>query len=418
MKLSLYTFSTLAKALTVAIPLFLGVSFASAQSITQSPDPDLDQPDIQELNESLNPVLTSDDQQDQYLKATVLSVPETTFPIVLGREIEFQVLEVEFTDGSLDGQTSDSVFNDYVPVRAGDTIYITQGFNPDLEREGFYVAEVERHYALVWIFAIFVLLYILVAGLRGLRSLIALAVSISAVWFVLLPALAAGYSPLVTGFAISAVILGLAIFITHGRSVVSIASYLGSMIAIVITIGFAQFAVHLARVTGTIGDEPGTLAVLYGGAIDLQGLLLAAMIIGILGVLDDVAVMQAAMVREFMQDKAKSSRDIFIQALRVGQEHAAALVNTLVLAYVAVSLPLLLIVLSPSYTAGLDLPLGMQLSNELFIAEAIRSIVGSFGLVLTIPLVTLLAIVLYKRFPQAAARAQHDHVHSHAGHHH
>jgi len=344
-----------------------------------------------------------------YKKATVEDIIQTTYPLIFGKEVEFQQLAVEFEDGT----KNLDVYNDYTPVRIGDVVYITAGYNPDTNTEGYFVREIDRANSIVVIALIFIAVYLLIAGVRGFRSLIALAFAVASVWFILIPLLVAGYDPLLVGVGLSTLILGIAIFVTHGLSIVSIASYVGSMIAICFTIIFANLSVSWARISGLVGDENSTLSILYGSSLDLQGLLLAGMIIGILGVLDDVAVMQAAMVREFMYESKKSIGSIFKQAMRVGQEHAAALVNTLVLAYTAVALPLFLIVLSPTNQQfeTADIPLRMQLSNELFVAELIRSVVGSFGLVITIPIVTALAIVLFMKFPPKEPSAHHVHHH-------
>ena len=358
---------------------------------------------------SLIPVFSfAQEQESTYVRGEVLDILETTYPIVFGSEIEFQRLQVKLSDNTI----SDSVFNDYTPVQPGDTIYITQGYDPDTETEGYFVREIDRTNSIAWLFIVFVLVYVAIAGVKGVRSLIALGVSIAAVWFVLIPLLVAGHDPLLVGFGLSTLILGFAIFITHGYNVVSISSYVGSLISILITIGFATWALSIARVSGLVGDESSTISVLYGSAINLEGLLLAAMIIGILGVLDDVAIMQAALVREFMYEKTHTLQTIFIKSMRVGREHGAALVNTLVLAYVAVALPLFVIVLAPANQfTGESLPLSMQLSNELFVTEFIRSIVGSFGLVITIPIVTFLAIMLFKRYPPTEPGSIHAHHH-------
>ena len=284
------------------------------------------------------------EQESTYTRVEVVDVIETTYPIVFGQEIEFQRLGAEMPDGTI----SKNIFNDYTPVQAGDVVYVTEGYDPDTQTEGFFVREVDRTKSMAILFIIFALVYVVIAGKRGLRSLVALAISIAAVWFILIPLVVAGYSPLLVGLLISLIILGVAIFITHGFTIVSLSSYTGSFISICVTVLFASFAVSLARVSGLVGDESSTISVLYGSTIDLQGLLLAGMIIGILGVLDDVAVMQAAMVREFMYEKKYSYKQLFGKAMRVGQEHAAALVNTLVLAYTAVALPLFLIILAPA----------------------------------------------------------------------
>lgn len=350
-------------------------------------------------------------QEPDFQKAEVLEILETTYPIIFGKEVEFQRLYVSLENGD----KLDNVFNDYTPVKKGDTVYIGRGYNPETESEGFFVREVDRVSSVIYVFLFFALVYILVAGKKGLRSLIALAVSIGAVWFVLIPSVANGSDPLFVGAGISVFILGFAIFITHGINIVSISSYLGSLIAIFLTLLFAKVALPLTRITGFAGDEGTTLSVIYGPSIDLYGLLLASIIIGILGVLDDVAVMQAAMVREFMYEKKHSLKKVFVKAMRVGREHAAALVNTLVLAYTAVALPLFLIVLSPvGVYLGEGVTLNMQLSNELFVTEIIRSILGSFGLIITIPIVTALAILMFKKYPPKEPGSGHGHHHGHS----
>ena len=138
------------------------------------------------------------------------------------------------------------------------------------------------------------------------------------------------------------------------------------------------------------------------------------MIIGILGVLDDVAVVQAALVREFFYDQREKPnvKSIFLRALSVGREHTAALVNTLVLAYVGVALPLFLVIFAPQI-ANLETggSIWLNLSNELFVVEFMRSIIGSMGLILTVPIVTLLAVMFYRRYPPKDRGTGHHHHH-------
>ena len=347
-----------------------------------------------------------------YYQGRVTEIVETTYPIFQGREIEFQTLEVELSDGTV----RTDVYNDYTPVEVGDTVYLTLSYEPATQSEGLFVVEVQRMASLGWVFVVFALVYLAVAGIKGLRSLGSLVLAVGAVWFVLLPALQMGQDPLLVGAGISALILGVAIFITHGFTVVSLVSYVGSLIAIGITILFASWSMDTSTISGWAGDYAMQLSLLYGPSFDVYRLLLAGMIIGLLGVLDDVAVMQAAVVREFMADRqGQSIWSVFARAMRVGREHAAALVNTLVLAYTAVALPMLLVVFAPSMQqmGEYTVPLGMTLSNELFAVEFIRSMVGSLGLVLTVPIVTLLAVLLYAKFPPRGDREVHAHTHSH-----
>jgi uncharacterized membrane protein len=145
------------------------------------------------------------------------------------------------------------------------------------------------------------------------------------------------------------------------------------------------------------------------GVLDFTGLLLGAIIVGVLGVLDDIAVTQAAVVAElYSSNKSLSLREVYRRALRVGREHVGALVNTLVLAYAGASLPLLMYF----YLA----PVGFWslINSELFATEIIRAVVGSIGLILTVPIVTGLAVWYLKDY-----ESKHSHGHSHGhGHSH
>ena len=343
---------------------------------------------------------------DQYISADVLEVIETTYPLVFRQEIEFQRLEARLETG----EVIDTVFNDYTPVSAGDTVYLTLGYDPDTEQEGYFVREIDRINTVFFMVLFFIVVYIAITGMIGIRSLFALGISMLAIFFVLLPLIIAGYPPLLVSLLVSAVILGIAIFVTHGISILSLSSYLGSLLAICVALLFALFIHAVGNISGLVGDEASTLIVLYGSSIDVAELILATMIIGILGVLDDVSVVQAGVVRELIRTESLSTKETFTRALNVGREHAASLVNTLVLAYVSVSLPLLLILNAPGGTQ-IPTPLRMDISNELFVIELIRSITGSLGLVIAIPLVTWIALVLYKRFPPHGEMKGHVHIH-------
>ncbi|MFW0871284.1 MAG: YibE/F family protein [Patescibacteria group bacterium] len=351
-------------------------------------------------------------EQEHYLYGQVSSIIDTEYSIFQGREVEIQILEIKLPDGSF----KRDVYNDYTPLEIGDKVYFSPAYNPETNTYDYFIKEVDRLGTMWFVFIIFVILYLGVAGKKGLRSLIALVVSIASVYFILLPALQAGYDPLYVGVGISALILGFAIFITHGLSIISLVSYIGSILAIMITLGFALISFTVGDISGTGSEYASTLGLLYGPTLDIKRLVLAGIIIGILGVLDDVAVMQAALVREFAIDMRESSAwQLFSRAMKVGREHAAALVNTLVLAYTAVALPIFLIVFAPlrQSTQGIqEVPLAMHLSNELFVIEFLRSIIGSFGLVLTVPIVTVLAVIFYRKYPpQGDTSAPHSHTH-------
>jgi uncharacterized membrane protein len=181
------------------------------------------------------------------------------------------------------------------------------------------------------------------------------------------------------------------------------------MLAVFITSVLAIVAVLQTSLTGFVSDESVFLNFATSGTLDFTGLLLGAIIIGVLGVLDDIAVTQAAVVTELYQsNKDLTARMVYQKAIRVGREHVGALVNTLVLAYVGASLPLLMYFhLSP-------LNFWSLVNSELFATEIIRAIVGSIGLILTVPIVTGLAVYFLRDY---VPKHGHSHTHGH-GHHH
>jgi uncharacterized membrane protein len=209
----------------------------------------------------------------------------------------------------------------------------------------------------------------------------------------LVPSLLKGYPPVLTSIIIAAVILFIAIYLTHGFNRESTVAFLGTVSAVMLTGILAYLAVTFARLSGFASDEAVYLNFNTNGALDFTGLLLGGIMIGVLGVLDDIAVTQAAVVSELYNSAPHLSRkEIYKKALRVGREHVGALVNTLALAYTGASLPLLLL-FSISDFSGASI-----INQEIFATEIIRTAVGSIGLILTVPITTLLAIYMLKGY--------------------
>jgi uncharacterized membrane protein len=241
-----------------------------------------------------------------------------------------------------------------------------------------------------------------------MRSLIALFGSFMVILFVLLPGILNGWNPLFASFVVAAGILFLAIFFTHGFNRESTVAFSGTMVAVFLAGLFAIFSVHITNLSGFAADETVYLYFNTGGDLNFTALLLGAFIIGFLGVLDDIAVTQAAIVTElFNSNPGMKAREVYKRAMRVGREHVGALVNTLVLAYTGTALPLLL------YLKMGPANFETAISLEVFATEIVRTIVGSMGLILTVPLVTLLAVKYLKDY-----KPKHSHSHSHGHHHH
>ncbi|RLT34510.1 MAG: YibE/F family protein, partial [Chloroflexi bacterium] len=161
----------------------------------------------------------------------------------------------------------------------------------------------------------------------------------------------------------------------------------GTAVALVLIVVLSQLAIGVARLTGLVGDDmASTVFVLFDGAIDARGLLLSGILIGALGALDDVTMTQSSAVFELRDaNPALRVRDLYARGMRIGRDHIASIVNTLVLAYAGASMPLLVIL--ASQTEGF----GTLLNREFLAAEVVRTVVGSVGIVAAVPLTTAIA---------------------------
>lgn len=319
----------------------------------------------------------------------------------IGTEQLFQTIEAKVLDGPLEGETI-TIENDYLELDQGDKFYFNHNVYLD-GRESFGVINIDRKDSLILLAIIFVAIIVGFGRWQGVRSLIALFGSFAAIIFILLPGILNGWNPLLASVLVAAGILFLAIFFTHGFNRESAVAYGGTMIAVVLAGLFAVFAVHITDLSGFASDETVYLNFNTGGSLNFTAILLGAFIIGFLGVLDDIAVTQAALVSElFGSNPEMSKKEAYKRAMRVGREHVGALVNTLVLAYTGASLPLLLYFkLGPASFAS-------TINLEIFATEIVRTIVGSTGLILTVPIVTFLAVKYLKGY-----KSKHSHTHSH-----
>lgn len=337
-------------------------------------------------------------------RAEVIEVVETGERLIPGTETttRFQTIRAQVLDGPSSGNLI-TVEDDYLNLNVGERFYYTHTiFINDTEAYG--VLHRDRSGALILLAVIFMAAVVALSGWQGVRSLIALAGSFAAIFFILLPSILAGWNPLAASALVAAVVLFGAIFFTHGLNRESIVAYTGTMIAVSITVLFALFAVSITFLTGFASEGSTALNFNTKGTLDLSAVLLGAIIIGVLGVLDDIAVTQAAVVTElFNSNRACTRRLVFTKALRVGREHVGALVNTLVLAYTGAALPLLL------YYYLASSSMSMALSSELFATEIVRIIVGSVGLILTVPIVTGLAVWYLKDYKPTHSHSHHHH---------
>ncbi|WP_102418931.1 YibE/F family protein [Mycobacterium sp. 4858] len=244
----------------------------------------------------------------------------------------------------------------------------------------------ERGWSLVALAVAFAVVIVAVARWRGLLALVGIVVAFAVLVEFLLPALRDGAPAIPVALVASAAILYAVIYLAHGVSLRTSAALLGTLTALLLAAGLSWAAIQLAHLTGLSDDQNATVSA-YLGNVSISGLLLAGFIIGSLGVLNDVTVTQASTVFE-LAHLGGSRRAIFLGAIRVGRDHIASTVYTLVLAYAGSSLPLLLL-FSVANRSLTDV-----LTSESVAIEIARSAVGGVALALSVPLTTAIAAAL------------------------
>jgi uncharacterized membrane protein len=276
-------------------------------------------------------------------------------------------------------------------VRVGDGVLmavVSDPADPDNHRYG--IADHRRGVPLVLVVALFALVVVAFGLRRGLASLAGLAACFGLLLIFVAPGILGGQPPLLVAVVGAAMVMFVIMYLVHGVSVRTSVAVLGTLGALVLTGALGALATAASHLTGFVGDDELTL-VQRLPELDLRGVLLAGIIIGSLGVLDDVSISQAATVGEIARANPALSRWQLYQAgIRVGRAHVASVVNTLVLAYAGASLPLLLLIVLN--TAGADA--GNVLTAQPIAQEIVRSAVATVGLVAAVPLTTALAVLV------------------------
>jgi uncharacterized membrane protein len=248
----------------------------------------------------------------------------------------------------------------------------------------------ERGWPLIALAIAFAVVIVAVARWRGLLALVGIVVAFGVLVVFLLPALRDGAPAIPVALVASAAILYAVIYLAHGVNLRTSAALLGTLASLLLAAVLSWAAIALTHLTGLSDDQNSQIAA-YLGNVSISGLLLAGFIIGSLGVLNDVTVTQASTVFELAHVGGETSRRaIFLSAIRVGRDHIASTVYTLVLAYAGSSLPLLLLF------SVANRSLGDVLMSESVAIELVRSAVGGIALALSVPLTTAIAAVLAK----------------------
>lgn len=249
-------------------------------------------------------------------------------------------------------------------------------------------SDVQRGVPMTMLALIFAAVVIALGKWRGFAALIGIGVSLAILIQFVLPAILSGRNPLAVSLVGSSAVMFIALYMSHGVNVRTTSAMLGTLASLAITALLALTFVELAQLTGFASEEA-TYIQVASASINLQGILLGGIIIGTLGVLDDVTITQASAVWELHQaNPAMGAAQLYRSAIRIGRDHIASTVNTLVLCYAGAALPLLILfTLAESQFTDV-------LTGELVAEEVIRTLVGSIGLVASVPITTGLAVLV------------------------
>jgi uncharacterized membrane protein len=271
----------------------------------------------------------------------------------------------------------------------GDRVLLAQA--PGSEQE-YYITEVVRQTPLIVLAVIFSVLVLAIGQLRGLTSLLSMALSFLVITQLILPEILKGTNPLLVSLAGALIIIPPTFYLAHGLNKKTTVAIGATVVSLLVTSLLAFLFVNQTMLTGYASEEAGYLQTVKASEFNMQGLLLAGIIIGVLGILDDITVAQAAVVFQLNDVNPQLTfKQLFTKSLSIGQDHIASMVNTLILAYTGASLPLVLLFIdSPR-------PFGQIINFEVIAEEVVRTLVASIGLVLAVPVTTVAAAWLAKR---------------------
>ena len=331
------------------------------------------------------------------VRAEVVQIIEEGEIDMGGHKQTYQIARVNILSGEYAGIPMEidygkrQVRSDDYLFKVGDKVMVSISKTPDNVVNAYFVDFV-RTTPILWLTGIFSVAIILISRWKGFRAILSMAFSLYIIIGYIIPHILVGEDPLRVSIIGSAILLGVTLYLTYGWNLKTHSSVLSMILVLLLTGALSALFVVFTKLNGTGDENVMFLMQLMETPINLRGLLLGGMIIGALGVLDDLVTTQSSAVFELHHANPNFGfRDLYNSAMRIGQDHVAATVNTLVLAYAGASLPMLLMFSLARGDYG-------YLVNFSFIAEEIvRTLVGSLGLIAAVPLTTAIAILFALR---------------------
>ncbi len=277
--------------------------------------------------------------------------------------------------------------------KQGDRIILSEFTTPEGEIV-YSIVSYDRQNVLIVLFLVFLVLALIISSKRTIGAVLGLIFSFFIIFSFLIPQILSGTNPVFTSILAASIMIPVNFYLSHGLNKKTTIAVVSTIIALVITGLLALIFMGLANITGHGLEETMLISTMIGNNINIEGLLLAGVIIGTLGVLDDITISQSAIVQQISEVGEKLDfKEVFFRAMNIGRDHMASMINTLVLVYTGASMPLLIIFVNA------ELPLNYIMSLEVVSMEVLRTLVGSIGLVSAIPITTFIATVVFKNKP-------------------
>lgn len=309
-----------------------------------------------------------------------------------------QILTIEVTKGDLVSEspltiTTSPQFGDYV-FEVGQRVLVSSQIDPLNQQTIYRVEDYIRYDGIFLITLIFLIVVLFVARLYGITSVLGMVYSFFIIFKFTLPNILAGRDPILFSVLSAIIILPVTFVLSHGFNKKTLIALVATLFSIIFVGILAIIFSDLTYLTGTSNEEASFVAALYGQQINLKNLLLAGIIIASMGILDDVAVSQVAIVEQLSQAMEKPKFTVlFTRAMSVGRDHVSSMINTLILVYAGSSLPLLILFTNSELTV-------LQAINYQLIAEEIvKTLVGSIALMICVPISTFLAAKSFSKKP-------------------
>ena len=329
--------------------------------------------------------------EEHYYRGRVLEIDEAKEDRQEYYTIIEQDLVVELTSGPFEGQEieivntffeGDPVY-DFLVEEGQEVIVVTMGEEGDFEQA--YVHDLARDRGVYYLIGVFLVGLIVVGRMKGVKTIITLAVTIFLIYQVLLPLLLLGYSPIILAIALAIVAVTFTLFVIGGLNLKSLVAILGTISGVIVAGLMAFWAGSIAQLTG-FGTNEAQMLYFMDHTIDFRGLLFAGIIIGSLGAIIDIGMSVASAAAEIKEAHPEiTAQELFRGAMNVGRDVMGTMANTLILAYVGAATPMLLLVM------GYEMDWLMIINMDLIATEFVRGVAGSIGLIAAVPVTAFLA---------------------------